>query len=169
MRVELIEHTVRLLKHAPTRSMPADALYERIRTEAGLDVGMSGLLDTVRGCPDRFAVLLAPFAVADQAGWHDGERSEYERALAAAGMSAPTVTLAERLCETDPALSRASPADCGLGDRPAGDDGAIDVFGAVHGALAELLHMALDDDMRAAVTGALTEMEAARRVLEDGS
>jgi hypothetical protein len=165
---ELIEHAARVLQCSPTRSMAADVLYERIRTETGLDVGVSSFMDAIRAQAERFTVL-PPLALGDGPVWRERERTAYERALAAAGMAAPTIMLAERLKQQGPETATRERHATTPRDAPPGRDVRSAVLGEAHGTLAELLRAAEDDELRSALASALAELEAARRALERGS
>jgi hypothetical protein len=156
----VLEHAARVLDHQPTRSMHARPLHRRTVQETGVAMPFTRFMEAVTGRPDHFAVIPPDPVIGAAAAWDPRQRSLYEAAMEAAGMTQPLIVLAER--RVDPGehpadLSRAA------AERPAT---AADVFGDVHQALTHLLHAAdPDDPLYAAVTGALEELHAARRVL----
>jgi hypothetical protein len=171
LNIELIEHASRVLERTTGRSLAADALYERVSREAGLNVGMAHLLTCVRGAADRFIILPAAASLDDDSGWVANERSLYAMALAEAGLSSsPTIMLAER------------PADDGLEEprRPtvqrADWDGGATVDAAhagllsdLHGALSDLLKSAGEDqELQRMVSSSLASLEVYRQ-LDAGS
>lgn len=129
--------------------MPADELCERLRVEAGVEVGVRTMVDAAGSAPDRLRVLLPPVALAEQDGWRVRERSAYADALAEARVTVPTVTLAS------------TPFDDLL---PASSEGRL--LAGVHEALTELLGLPdADDALCADVAGAVAQLETARRLL----
>lgn len=159
----LLEHAARVLDHQPTRSMHAIPLHRRAVRETGVDIPFPRFMEAVSDQPDHFAVIPPDPVVGAAAAWDPRQRSLYEAAMEAAGMTQPLIVLAER---------RVSPAGCSVDPDPCppapGDlpDTARDVFADVHDALTHLLHAAdPDDPLYTAVTGAMEELHAARRVV----
>jgi hypothetical protein len=151
VREDWIEHAVRILRYAPAHSMAADRLRERIRQETGVDVGTTMLLQSLRARSDRFMVLLPAFEVGEQPAWRAGERALYERALAAAGLTAPTVMLAPEPVARDD-----------LRPPPAPGEALADVQAAV----AELLEAnGGDAEFTEALSLAVVQLDAARQQL----
>jgi hypothetical protein len=158
---ELIEHATRLLERAAGGTMPADALYARLCSEAGLDVGIEGLLRHVREATDTFVMLPAAAAMVDDSAWSPSDRSTYAAALAAAGLSAaPVIMLAERRSAGSPATGDAArqPAPAEGGDTP-----LHALLGELHDGLVDLLRAYGDADLRNVVTGAIAGLEDACR------
>lgn len=157
----LLEQAARVLEHQPTRSMEAAALHRRAVRETGLDIPFNRFMDALRATPDHFAVIPPDPVVGAAAAWDPRQRCLYEAAMEAAGMTQPLIVLAERrVHEDDIDRSRAAGRDA------SGPATAADVFGDVHDALTHLLHAAdPDDPFHTAVTCALEELHAARRVL----
>ncbi|HEX2166007.1 MAG TPA: hypothetical protein VHG09_02105 [Longimicrobiales bacterium] len=156
----VLEHAARVLDHQPTRSMHAEPLHRRAVRETGVSMPYPRFMDALAALPDHFAVIPPDPVVGETAGWDPRQRSLYEAAMEAAGMTQPLIVLAER--RVDPGNDRLLPPS-GVSPAPAT---AADVFGDVHDALTHLLHAAdPDEPLYAAVTGALEELHAARRVL----
>jgi hypothetical protein len=167
LNIELIEHASRVLERTTGRTLAADALYERVSREAGLNVGLACLLTCVRGAADRFIILPAAAPLDDDSGWIANERSLYATAMAEAGLSsAPTIMLAERPIDHSLAEQRRPTV------QPAGwDDGAtIDTTHAgllsdLHGALSDLLRSADEDqELQRMVSSSLASLEAYRQM-----
>jgi hypothetical protein len=146
---ELIEHSARVLRHAPARSLTADELHRRVVREAGLSVGLAAFLDCLRASPDRFALLAPSCEPLLAAVWDETARHAYAAAFAQTGMSTwPLVTLAE---------TPAEPVVVG----PLSD---------VHDDLAEFLRVVGDDDhLRAAVSEAAAGLAALGRLPDAAS
>lgn len=156
----LLEQAARVLEHQPTRSMDAAALHRRAVRETGLDMPFNRFMDALQGTPDHFAVIPPDPVVGAAAAWDPRQRCLYEAAMEAAGMTQPLIVLAGRRVHADESCRSPAPPDP---SRPAT---AADVFGDVHDALTHLLHAAdPDDPFHTAVTCALEELHAARRVL----
>ena len=157
----LLEQAARVLEHQPTRSMEAAALHRRAVRETGLDVPFNRFVDALRDRPNHFTVVPPDPVVGAAAAWDPRQRCLYEAAMEAAGMTQPLIVLAERRVQGDEidgctmvAADTAAPA------------AAADVFGDAHAALTHLLHSAdPEDPFHSAVTRALEELHAARRVL----
>jgi hypothetical protein len=149
---EMIEHATRLLERAPARCLGADVLHERTRRDLGMELPFDRYLEQLRQWPDRVAVLACQFG--ERVGWAGPERDAYDAAMTRAGLSpAPLVMLTAR----EPA-GGLEPAPC-----PACSPGH-ELLAELHTALVELLHSAVDDGaLRAAVGGAMAELETARR------
>lgn len=157
MKPELIEHATRLLQQASTRCMDAVMLHGLVQRDLGIELPFRRFMDTVRERPDRFAVLSCPFAVHEQRGWDGREQAAYAAALARAGLSSSTITLAER--PADPMLV---PQESTAQTRP-------DLLTELHTALADLLLAAADEPvLRDAVGGAMAELVAVRNRLDQG-
>ena len=156
----LLEQAARVLEHQPTRSMDAAALHRRAMRETGLDIPFNRFMDALRGMPDHFAVIPPDPVVGAAAAWDPRQRCLYEAAMEAAGMTQPLIVLAGRMVHGDDSDHSPTAPDA------AGPATAADVFGDVHDALTHLLHAAdPDDPFHTAVTCALEELHAARRVL----
>lgn len=158
----LLEHAARVLDHQPTRSMHAGPLHRRAVREAGVEMPFPRFMEAVCDRPDHFAVIPPDPVVGAAAAWDPRQRSLYEAAMEAAGMTQPLIVLAERC--VDPAVDGVSrPAPQSMHERPAA---ATDIFADVHDALTHLLHAADPDDaLYTAVTSAMEELHAARRML----
>jgi hypothetical protein len=156
----VLEHAARVLDHQPTRSMHAAPLHQRAVRETGVAMPFPRFMEAVAERPDHFAVIPPDPVVGAAAAWDPRQRSLYEAAMEAAGMTQPLIVLAERrVPRDDPSADPARAAS----DHPAT---AADVFGDVHDSLTHLLHAAdPDDPLYAAVTCAMQELHAARRVL----
>jgi hypothetical protein len=158
----LLEHAARVLDHQPTRSMQAGPLHGRSVRETGIDMPYPRFLEAVGRQPDHFTVIPPDPVVREAAAWDPRHRSLYEAAMEAAGMTQPLIVLSEPRLEPDD-------AHCGRADPNAASHPATaaDVFGDVHDALMHLLHTAdPDDPLYGAVTSALEELHAARRLLK---
>jgi hypothetical protein len=153
---ELFDQATRVLEYAPGRSLPADMLCERLRTEAGLSIGLRPFLDALGTARDRFALLQPPLVVTTEPGWHVTERMVYERALCEARLGVPTVTLAGgHDAETD-SLPAAAPV------------GPAAVLADAQNALRVLLEVHVEDvEFRSELIGAAAQLEAARQLLAD--
>jgi hypothetical protein len=164
---ELIEHASRVLERTTGRSLAADALYEKVSREAGLNVGMAYLLTCVRAAADRFIILPAAASLDDESGWVANERALYATALAEAGMSSsPTIMLAERPVEDhleEPRRPTAQRADLDCGATADSDHARL--LGDLHGALSDLLRGAGEDpELQRMVSGSLAGIEACRQL-----
>jgi hypothetical protein len=151
----LLEHAARVLDHQPSRSMAADALHGRVTRETGIDMSCGRFLDMLRAATDRFAVIPPDPVLGTIAEWDTRQRSLYETAMEAAGITQPLVILAARRTEGDPLYpDERAPA------------GAVDVLLEVQDALAGLLQSADPGDLfHGAVTAAMDELHTVRRVL----
>jgi hypothetical protein len=164
---ELIEHASRVLERTTGRSLAADALYEKVSREAGLNVGMAYLLTCVRAAADRFIILPAAASLDDEAGWVADERALYATALAEAGMSSsPTIMLAERPVEDHlveprrPTAQRADWDGCATADC---DHARL--LSDLHGALSDLLRGAGEDpELQRMISSSLAGIEAYRQL-----
>lgn len=149
----VLEHAARVLDHQPTRSMPAESLYRRTIRESGCDMPFPRFMDAVRERSDHFAVIPPDPVIGAADAWDARQRSLYEAALEAAGMMQPLIVLAERLTDVDGAHEMQSSA-------------TFDVFRDAHDSLTHLLHASDPDDaLYSAVTAAMEELHAARRML----
>lgn len=156
----VLEHAARVLDHQPTRSMHAGPLHRRAVQETGVAMPFPCFMEAVTERSDHFAVIPPDPVVGAAAAWDPRQRSLYEAAMEAAGMTQPLIVLAERRVHRED--HTADPARA-ASERPAT---AADVFGDVHESLTHLLHAAdPDDPLYAAVTCAMEELHAARRVL----
>lgn len=156
----VLEHAARVLDHQPTRSMHAGPLYRRTVQETGVAMPFPCFMEALTERPDHFAVIPPDPVVGAAAAWDPRQRSLYEAAMEAAGMTQPLIVLAERRVDPEDAQRERA---CAASDHTAT---AADVFGDVHDALTHLLNAAdPDDPLYAAVTGAMEELHAARRVL----
>jgi len=152
----VLEHAARVLDHQPTRSMEAGSLHRRTVRETGVELGFPAFMTAVRERPDHFAVIPPDPVVGASAAWDSRHRSLYQAAMEAAGLTQPLIVLA----------GRCMPHDDETGDAAARPITPADVFGDVHDALTHLLHAADPDEaLYAAVTRALEELHAARRLL----
>lgn len=152
----LLEHAARVLDHQPTRSMAAEPLYRRTVRESGSDMPFPRFMDAVRQRTDHFAVIPPDPVIGATDAWDPRQRSLYEAALEAAGMTQPLIVLAERL--TDPVVEHA--------DRKL-STATFDVLRDAHDSLTHLLHASdPDDTLYPAVTAAMEELHAARRMLK---
>ena len=157
----LLEHAARVLDHQPTRSMHAGPLHRRAAREAGVEMPFPRFMEALRDRPDHFAVIPPDPVVGAAAAWDPRQRSLYEAAMEAAGMTQPLIVLAERC--VDPALEDVSAPTM---PTHGGAAAATDVFADVHDALTHLLHAAdPDEPLYTAVTGAMEDLHAARRML----
>lgn len=158
----LLEHTARVLDHQPTRSMHAGPLHQRVLRETGIALTYGQFIEEVRAVPDHFAVIAPDPVVGAAAAWDPRQRSLYEAALDAAGMTQPLVVLAERhVPRDDIPAARNAPAS---GTEAGAASGTV--LGDMHESLTHLLHAAdPDDPLYAAVACALEEMHATQRVL----
>jgi hypothetical protein len=149
---EMIEHATRLLERAPARCLSADLLHERTRRDLGMELSFDRYLGQLRQWPDHVAVLACQFG--ERVGWAVHERDAYDAAITGAGLSpAPLVML----------VARAPSDELEPAPRPASSP-EHELLAELHSALAALLHCAVDDGaLRAAVGGAMAELETARR------
>jgi hypothetical protein len=153
---DLFDQAKRVLEYAPGRSLPADLLCERLRTEAGLSIGLRPFLDALGTARDRFAVLQPPLVLVAEPGWDIAERMVYERALGEARLSMPTVTLAGRPDIATDSLPAVAPV------------GAAAVLADAHDALRALLEVHVEDvEFRSELIGAAAQLETARQLLGD--
>lgn len=160
----MLEHAARVLDHQPTRSMHAAPLHRRTMRETGVEMPFPRFMEAVSDQPDHFAVIPPDPVVGAAAAWDPRQRSLYEAAMEAAGMTQPLIVLAERRVSAGCSFDRDAPA--ATGGACAGRDTATAVFADVHDALTHLLHAAdPDDPLYTAVTGAMEELHAARRIL----
>jgi hypothetical protein len=157
----LLEHAARVLDHQPTRSMDAGSLYRRAVRETGMTMPFPRFMEAVAGSPDHFAVIPPDPVVRAAASWDPRQRSLYEAAMEAAGMTQPLIVLAERRVRSED-----EPGGGGIRvSRPERATPA-DVFTDVQDALTHLLHGAdPEDPLHAAITCAMEEIHAARRLL----
>lgn len=157
----LLEHAARVLDHQPTRSMHAGPLHRRAVREAGVEMPFPRFMEAVCDRPDHFAVIPPDPVVGAAAAWDPRQRSLYEAAMEAAGMTQPLIVLAERCVDTAAdGLSRSRNAS------HEGAAAATHIFAEVQDALTHLLHAADPDDLLyTAVTSAMEELHAARRML----
>jgi hypothetical protein len=161
----LLEHAARVLDHQPTRSMPAGQLYRRAVRETGVHLSFPLFMTVVQERRDHFAVIPPDPVVGAAAAWDPRHRSLYEAAMEAAGLTQPLIVLAERRVEPIASNDGADRHAAG-GDSAARPVTAADIFGDVHDALTHLLHAAdPDDPFYTAVTDAMEELHATRRVL----
>lgn len=150
----VLEHAARVLDHQPTRSMAAESLYRRTIRESGCYMPFPRFMDAVRERSDHFAVIPPDPVIGAADAWDPRQRSLYEAALEAAGMMQPLIVLAERLTDVTDAHELRSPA-------------TFDVFRDAHDSLTHLLHASdPDDTLYSAVTAAMEELHAARRMLK---
>lgn len=169
---ELLEHAARVLDHQPTRSMQAEPLYRRTIRETGTVVPFPRFMNAVRERTDRFAVIPPDPVIGSIEAWDPRQRSLYEAAMEAAGMTQPLIVLAERLGDPHSMFAPDRDQDGGAGgpDPRAAESfpgTAADVFRDVHAALTHLLHATDPDDaLYTAVTAAMEELHAARRALK---
>jgi hypothetical protein len=134
--------------------MAAESLYRRTIRESGCDMPYPRFMDAVRERSDHFAVIPPDPVIGAADAWDARQRSLYEAALEAAGMMQPLIVLAERLTDVADAHETRSP-------------GTFDVFRDAHESLTHLLHTSdPDDTLYAAVTAAMEELHAARRMLK---
>jgi hypothetical protein len=164
---ELIEHVGRLLERTTGRSLAADALYEKVSREAGLNVGMAYLLACVRAAADRFIVLPAAASLDDESGWVASERILYANALAEAGMSSsPTIMLAERPVEDHLQTPRGPTVQRADWDGVAtADMHHAGLLSDLHGALSDLLRGAGEDqELQRMVSTSLAGIGAYRQL-----
>jgi hypothetical protein len=168
LHLELIEHAGRVLERTTGRSLAADALYEKVSREAGLNVGMAYLLTCVRAAADRFIILPAAASLDDESGWVANERSLYATALAEAGMSSsPTIMLAERPIEDHSEESRRPTAQRADWDGvvTTADLDHAGLLSDLHGALSDLLRGAGEDpELQQMVSSSLAGIEACQRL-----
>jgi hypothetical protein len=167
LNLEIIEHAGRVLERTTGRSLAADALYEKVSREAGLNVGVAYLLTCVRAAADRFIILPAAASLDDESGWVANERALYATALAEAGMSSsPTVMLAERPIEDPPEEPRRPMVQ--WADRDGGataDMDHADLLSDLHDALSDLLRGAGEDqELQRLVSSSLAGIEAYRQL-----
>ena len=164
----LLEHAVRVLDHQPTRSMEAQPLYRRAVRETGVDMPFARFLEAVERLPDHFAVIPPDPVVGAAGAWDPRQRTLYEAALEAAGMTQPLIVLAERRTGPEDSIERDPTTLSGVNDiDPAQGTGTTDdVLRDAHHALRHLLHTAdPEDPLYCAVRGALEELHAVTRVL----
>jgi len=161
----LLEHTARVLDHQPTRSMHAGPLHQRVQRETGITVTYRQFIDEVCTVPDHFAVIAPDPVVGAAAAWDPRQRSLYEAALDAAGITQPLVVLAERHVPHDD-IPTARGASVSLSEH---DPASGTVLGDVHESLTHLLHATdPDDPLYSAVACALEEVHATRHMLTAG-
>jgi hypothetical protein len=166
LNLEIIEHAGRVLERTTGRSLAADALYEKVSREAGLNVGMAYLLTCVRAAADRFIILPAAASLDDDSGWVANERALYATALAEAGMSSsPTIMLAERPVENRSEEPRRHTAQRADGDGATADFAHVGLLSDLHGALSDLLRGAGEDqELQRMVSTSLAGIEAYRQL-----
>lgn len=152
----LLEHAARVLYHQPTRSMEAGPLHRRTLLETGVSMTYPRFMKAVREQTSHFAVIPPDPVIGAADAWDPRQRSLYEAALEAAGMTQPLIVLAERC--VDPAEPEPGAV--------VGPGTAADVFHDVHDALTHLLHASdPDDTLYSAVAAALEELHAVTRLL----
>lgn len=163
----LIEQAVRVLDHQPTRSMEAQPLYRRAVRETGVAMSYARFLEAVERHSDHFTVIPPDPVVGAAGAWDPRQRTLYEAALEAAGMTQPLIVLAERCVEREDGLTRGAAMAGGEDVRPAPETGtADDVLRDAHQALRHLLHTSdPEDQLHCAVRGAMEELHAVTRVL----
>lgn len=157
----VLEHTARVLDHQPTRSMHAGALHQRVLRETGLAISYGQFIEEVCALADHFTVIAPDPVVGAAAAWDPRQRSLYEAALSAAGMTQPLVVLAERHVPHDaPDMRGASMSPSEHSPAPGS------VLGDMHESLTHLLHATEPDDpLYAAVARALEELHASQHLL----
>ncbi|HEX6308852.1 MAG TPA: hypothetical protein VFZ69_11730 [Longimicrobiales bacterium] len=147
-----LEHAARVLEHQPTRSMEAEPLYRRAARESGISLPFPRFMEAIRERTEQFAVIAADPVLGAAADWNPRQRSLYQAALDAAGLTQPLVVLTEPLHEPV--------------ERPPGADGVADVLADVHAALTHLLRSSdPDDPLHVAAVCGMDELIAVRRAL----
>jgi hypothetical protein len=159
---ELLDHTERVLRHTPARSMPARLLLGTVASQAGVRVSLHRFVADIRARPDLFTVA-DHLPLDDVAAWYPDERAAYAAALrGGTGSAGPIIGLAR----FEPGISR----QVGALDRAYAYDARAasanltaeaDVAAALHESLADLLRASGgDESLRRAVGGAVAELQA---------